>query len=157
MRPHAGHKSECRGVRNRSGLLCEFQMGFKWYSTVNAACRGQPDTAECVSLREGPRYNPQQLQCAYNVTLRRVRETTVAVEKQYLLHISVFVLVRVGACVCVCVGVGARARACAFTRVAILIRYNILLCTFFSVVLQDGWYGLRTIWNPARNFQPNSL
>jgi hypothetical protein len=36
----------------------------------------------------------QERQYAYNVTLRRVRETTVAVEKQYVLHICLCVLVR---------------------------------------------------------------
>ena len=36
-------------------------------------------------------------QCAYNVTLRRVHKTPIAVEKQYVLHISV--RARVHACV----------------------------------------------------------
>ena len=42
----------------------------------------------------------QQRQCMYNVTLRRVRETTLDVEKQSIRHICV--------CVCVCVCVRAR-------------------------------------------------
>ena len=42
------------------------------------------------------------MQYTYNVTFTRVHETTVAVGKQYVLHISV--------CVCVCVCVRARAR-----------------------------------------------
>jgi hypothetical protein len=55
-----------------------------------------------------------------NVTLRRIRETIVAVEKQYVLHVpSVCVCVRAcvvcrgrSACVGLCVCVRARARVC---------------------------------------------
>ena len=51
-------------------------------STVSSPC---PDCA-------------QDRKCVYKVTLRRVRETTVAVEKQKLLHI--YVRARVGARAC---------------------------------------------------------
>jgi hypothetical protein len=48
----------------------------------------------------------QDRQRASNVKLRRVRETTVAVEKQQILHISLYVSARVRACLRarVCVG-----------------------------------------------------
>ena len=52
----------------------------------------------------------QDTQCTHNVTLRRVYETIVVVEKQYVLHI--------GVCGCGC-GV----RACACSRVALLIQH----------------------------------
>jgi hypothetical protein len=47
----------------------------------------------------------QDSQCRYNVTLRRVYETTVAEERQQVLHISVCVCVCLRACACmwVCV------------------------------------------------------
>jgi hypothetical protein len=47
----------------------------------------------------------------YNVILRRVRETIVAVEKKEVLHISV------RACLCVCgrTGAGVCLRACSLT------------------------------------------
>jgi hypothetical protein len=61
----------------------------------------------------------QQGQCAYNVTLRRIYETTVTVEKQRVLHISVCVYV----CVGVGVGVGARTRACSCATVALLMKH----------------------------------
>jgi hypothetical protein len=57
----------------------------------------------------------QDKHCTDNVTLRRVQETIVTVEKQWLLHISVCVGGGGG------VGVDARARACAYARVALLI------------------------------------
>ena len=38
----------------------------------------------------------QYRQCTYNVTLRRVRETIVAVEKQFCLFLCVFMRARVG-------------------------------------------------------------
>jgi hypothetical protein len=51
----------------------------------------------------------------HNVTLRRVHEAIVAVEKQYVLHIGL--CVHAGACVsgCVHVGTGARRRVHAHT------------------------------------------
>jgi hypothetical protein len=45
-----------------------------------------------------PRIKPDR-QCTYNVTMRRVHKTIVAVEKQQVLHIRLCVCV----CVCVCV------------------------------------------------------
>ena len=55
-------------------------------------------------------------QCTYNVTMRRVHETIVAVEKKKLLHISLCVCerARVSACALTRVCVGARARACSY-------------------------------------------
>jgi hypothetical protein len=47
----------------------------------------------------------------YNITMRRVHKTIVAVEKQCLTYF------------CVCVGVGARALACACTHVALIIQH----------------------------------
>jgi hypothetical protein len=73
----------------------------------------------------------QNRKYTYNVTSRRVHETTVPVEKQQVLHISVCVDSRarvyvyvVRVCVCVCVG--ARARACAGAHVALLIHHAML-------------------------------
>ena len=66
---------------------------------------------------------------AYNIILRRVRETVFAVEKQKLLHIYVCVRARASgwlhACACVraCGGMGVLAQACAFARVALPILY----------------------------------
>ena len=61
----------------------------------------------------------QDRQCTYNVTLRRVYETIVTVEKQQVLYISV--------CVNLCVrvrswggNISARALVCACERVALL-------------------------------------
>jgi hypothetical protein len=77
----------------------------------------------------------------YDIILRRVYETIVAVQKQNL-------------CVCacvgvrVCVGVGARARACACKRVALLIQHatcsHIVICDlsgstmFFDIISQTA-------------------
>ena len=57
----------------------------------------------------------QDRQCTCKVTLGRVHETTVAVEKQYVLHISV--------CVCVCVCVWVWVRSHRHVLVALLIQY----------------------------------
>jgi hypothetical protein len=67
----------------------------------------------------------QDRQCTYNVALRRVHEAIFAVEKQYVLNISVYGCVcvaRMGACVCVGVGVDARALACACVSLALQIQ-----------------------------------
>ena len=63
----------------------------------------------------------QDRQRTYNVRMRRVHETIVAVEKQCVLHISV----RMGnnERVHACEWVGARARACASARVALIIQH----------------------------------
>jgi hypothetical protein len=76
----------------------------------------------------------------YDVTLRRVRVTVIAVEKQkyYILPRA-----RVRACVraCVCrMDVGARARGYAFARVALFIQHAKLICglsgstIFFDII-----------------------
>ena len=54
----------------------------------------------------------------YNVTLRRLRETIIAVEKQSVLNISVCVCARAWVHACACVCVSGRVRACA--RVSLL-------------------------------------
>ena len=77
----------------------------------------------------------QDRQCTCNVILRRVHETTVAVESnKFYIFLCMCVRARVGetmrmhACVRVCVyvwvGEGARARACACARVGLLIQYT---------------------------------
>ena len=48
------------------------------------------------------------MQCTYNVIFRRVHKTTVAVEKQYVLHILL--------CVCARMGARVRVRVCACAR-----------------------------------------
>ena len=64
------------------------------------------------------RRTKQEIHDTYNVTSRRVHETTVPVEKQPVLHISVCVRSRarvyvyVRACVCGCTGEGVYWRAC---------------------------------------------
>jgi hypothetical protein len=40
-----------------------------------------------LSNRKIKTFYEQDRQCTYNVTLRRVRETMVAMEKQYVLHV----------------------------------------------------------------------
>ena len=55
--------------------------------------------------------------------MRRVRETTVAVEKQQLLHVFVCARTQGHACACVCLCVCAEARACACARLALLSQY----------------------------------
>ena len=64
--------------------------------------------------------NKQEMQSMYNVILRRVHVTTVAVEMQQVLHISV----------CVCART--RVSACTCVRVALLIqhanRWRIVIC-----------------------------
>jgi hypothetical protein len=50
----------------------------------------------------------QDRQYMYNITMRRVNEAIVAVEKQYVLHIGL--CVHACACVCACVRAGTRAR-----------------------------------------------
>jgi hypothetical protein len=66
----------------------------------------------------------------YNVTLRRVQETTVVVEKQRLTYFCVCVCV----CVCVFICVSARELACVCARVALLIQHavrrNFAMCGF---------------------------
>jgi hypothetical protein len=71
----------------------------------------------CIYYRgEGGR---QERQCTYNVTVGRVHETIVAVEKQWVLHIGVCVRVWVSACMCVrvygCTGAGVCFSACSLT------------------------------------------
>jgi hypothetical protein len=61
----------------------------------------------------------QDRQCTYYVTLRRVHETMVVVEKQYYKFLCVYVR----ACVRVDIGVGARPLACACARVALLVKH----------------------------------
>ena len=60
------------------------------------------------------RNSKQEWQCTYNVTLGRIRETIVAVEKQYYIFL----------CVHVWMGVDARTRACSLTNPAC----NVLPC-----------------------------
>jgi hypothetical protein len=83
----------------------------------------------------------QDRQHTYNVTLRRVHERAVTVEKQEVLHIYVRARARVRVCVCVwgCTGSDV---ACA--RVALIIQNatsrNIVICcpsafsTFFDII-----------------------
>jgi hypothetical protein len=58
-------------------------------------------------------------QCTYKLTLRRVRETIVAMEKQKLLHVSLFM----------------RARGCVLVRVPA----HVCVCVFFVFCCQDSW------------------
>ena len=51
----------------------------------------------------------------YNIILRRVYETIVAVEKQKVLHTCVCACVGVRVCVCGCTGSGVCLQACSFT------------------------------------------
>ena len=83
----------------------------------------------------------QDRQSTYNPTLRRIYETTFAVEKQ-LLHISLCACARARASVCMCVH--AYVWACACARLALLInpatRSHIAICslsgstTFFDII-----------------------
>jgi hypothetical protein len=57
----------------------------------------------------------QNRQCTYNVTSRRVQETIVAVEKQYVLHIGLCV------CACACVWGGGYTGASVYLRECSLI------------------------------------
>jgi hypothetical protein len=57
----------------------------------------------------------QDRQCTYNVTLKHIHEIIVAVEKQWVLHISVYVCVFVDALVRGRLGVCVRVRVCSFT------------------------------------------
>jgi hypothetical protein len=88
----------------------------------------------------------QDRQCTYNVTLRRVRQTIVAVEKQkQVLHISLYYFVRASVCVCWRRSVGVRTLANACARVASLIqqgtRRHIAICSpsgstiYFHIIL----------------------
>jgi hypothetical protein len=81
-----------------------------------------------------------------NVTMRRVDETIVAVQKQEVLHVSVRECAPacVGSCVCVRMNVSARARAYVCARVRLLIQHatrrHIDICglsgstTFFEIM-----------------------
>ena len=82
-------------------------------------------------------------QCRYNLKLRRVRETTVTVEKQYYIVLRVCVLMFV----CVCVGGGAREIACVCARVTLLIQHE----TRRRVVI-PGLSGSTTFFDIISNF-----
>ena len=73
-----------------------------------------------------------------NVTLMRIRETTVAVEKQYVLYISLCVGKQVRACafarayVRICGCPGAWACPCAYARVILIIQHASRMCLSVS-------------------------
>ena len=73
-------------------------------------------------LFDGHNHNQskQDRQCTYDVTLRRVQETIIAVQKQSVLHIGL--CVHACACVRACGYPGAWACACAYVHIALLIQ-----------------------------------
>ena len=111
-------------------------------------------------------FNTQQQyrQCAYNVIMRNVHETIVAVEKQYVLHISVCVCVCV--CVCVagdkCIGAGVCLHKCSLTYPACNVPSNLHLRPFWlhyifphyfikGTIFRKGW-GEERVRNIKRVF-----
>jgi hypothetical protein len=60
-----------------------------------------PGTTTALREKEA-RIREQDRQWKYNVTLRRVRETTVAMENQKYYYISLCVCVPISQCMCVC-------------------------------------------------------
>jgi hypothetical protein len=77
-------------------------MGGDYHPDVRDACHGNEKDTPCVTLEinapERDAHNKEEFctekqdrQCTYNVTLRRVHETIVVVEKQEILHIGLCV------------------------------------------------------------------
>ena len=93
-----------------------------------SAARGRvlPDDGRWLPKHAGvmlSQYYIQERQCMYKVTLRCIHETTVTVEKQYYIFLSV--------CARVPVGVGAHSWACACVHVALLFQHATLMHHIF--------------------------
>ena len=70
-----------------SGLRYRYYASKAFLPVTNCRHNRFPPSPPTASSRLRYRYNTKQAMCMYNVTFRRVRVTTVAVEKQYVLHI----------------------------------------------------------------------
>ena len=111
------------------------------------------NSAQNISLRlslfvrtdSGVKLCGQDRQCTYNVALRRVHITIVAVEKQYVLYISVCVCARkrartwVSACAC--------ARVCGYTVTGTSVCLRACSLTY-PVCQQQAPYCLRPLASP---------